>query len=134
MITKRFPEPINFFNILDSVFDEAFEGGGQYAKANIVDTESSIRVDVCLPGYEKNNVLVETDDGYLTISSKEISNSGQNTKYLINEFSIPSFKRRFKMPETVDMNTAKASFNNGILSVEFSKKEKKRSNRLIDIL
>jgi HSP20 family protein len=135
MFTTRFTDPINILNVLDSVLDHTIEDNYP-VKTNVIESEASLVFNLYLPGVDKSDVSVEVDSGYLTISSKEKLDKQlqEGSKYLLKEFSIPSFKRRFKIPSLVDAETVKASFNSGILSVEFVKVEKRKSNRLIDIL
>ena len=80
-----------------------------------------------LPGRSENDVNIELDHNTLTISSKieetkEQKEDKKSEKWLIKERRYSSFRRSFTIPEDVNSEEVKASFKNGILSVEMPRK------------
>lgn len=128
----RFYQPFDFLKTLDNVIDEMSEFNPT-SLSNIIEDGSSVRIDMCLPGRNKEDVKVEVDDGYITISSTG-EDKNREQKYVLKEFSISPFRRRFKISSNIDINSVRASFTNGILTVTVDKVKQKTSNRLIDIL
>ncbi len=80
---------------------------------DIVEEDDKIKVVVDMPGVEKEDikVYVSEDGKTLTIDAK-----GKDRKY----------HKEIRLPAAVDPNKAKATYKNGVLSVELEKVEKKK--------
>ncbi|CAH8263572.1 unnamed protein product [Arabidopsis lyrata] len=89
-----------------------------------------------LPGLKKEEVKVEVEDGnILQISGERSSeNEEKNDKWHRVERSSGKFMRRFRLPENAKMEEAKATMEDGVLSVTVPKvPEKKPEVKSIDI-
>ncbi|UZQ85671.1 Hsp20/alpha crystallin family protein [Thermoclostridium stercorarium] len=126
--SKRFGNPVrrdDFFGI-DRFFDEFFNDPffarwGSPFKADIRETDKEWIIDAELPGVDKNNINIEVDDGYLTISveqNEEINEEREN--YVRRERSYGSFRRSFFL-NNVKEDDIKAVYKNGILTVTLPK-------------
>lgn len=80
---------------------------------DIVEEEDKIKVIVDMPGVEKEDIkLYISEDGRtLTIDAK-----GKERRY----------HKEVRLPAAVDPNKAKATYKNGVLSIELEKVEKKK--------
>lgn len=80
---------------------------------DVVEEEDKIKVVVDIPGVEKDDIKIRiSDDGLLlTIDAKS-----KDRKY----------HKEIKLPTAVDPTKAKATYKNGVLSIEMEKVEKKR--------
>jgi HSP20 family protein len=87
---------------------------------DVVEEDDKIKVIVDMPGVEKEDIkLYVSEDGRtLTIDAK-----GKERRYY----------KEIKLPATVDPNKAKATYRNGVLSVELEKVEKKKGRFEIKI-
>lgn len=102
-------------------------------KCDIYEKDGRVHIEMDVPGYDKNDISVDIEDGVLTIeakSSKEFLDEGKN--YIRKERVSGSFKRQFNVGEIND-NEISAKFNNGVLEVSFPKEEKRETKRKIDI-
>lgn len=122
------PRRKNEFDLLDDMFGEPFfrEAESKIMKTDIKEKDDKYIIDVDLPGYEKENIKMEIEDGYLTIhattdTSKEEKEEG---KFVRKERYVGSCSRSFYVGEEVQIEDVKASFRNGTLKVEVAKKEK----------
>ena len=122
----------NFLTPSDRVFS-------RLPSVDVRDTEKAYILEAELPGYDEKDIEVHLDNNTLTIQSshveekKEDSNSKEaDRNYLIRERRSSSFSRSFKLPENADPEGITASFKNGILSLEISKKAEAQK-RLIQI-
>lgn len=99
--------------------------GSSLPKVNIVETNDEFRVEMAAPGMKKGDFHVELDNDVLTIHSEMTENveDGEDKKYSRREFSYQSFKRSFYLPNTVEADSIKAKYNDGILSLVIPKKE-----------
>lgn len=133
---------------IESMFNEFFNNdfpvsfrNGQVQKSpavNVVETKDGYRLEVAAPGLGKEDFEVKLDKDQLTISAKKAENKSEENKeerYTRREFSYLEFKRSFHLPETVDANSIKASYENGVLNVTLEKKPeaKPQPARVIEI-
>ena len=111
----------DFFNT-DFGFD--FNGGTSFPAVNIKDLEDRLLLEMAVPGMKKSDFNIDLDDSVLTISAEtktEVEEAKEN--YTRKEFGFTSFKRSFTLPETIDAEKIKASYTDGVLSIEIPKKE-----------
>lgn len=117
-------------------FDDMFEfkPEDKMMKCDIYEEDGKYVLEASIPGFNKEDVKIECEDGNIIISAErkadEVSN---NKKYLRRERHFHGkCERRFYLGE-IDEENIKASFNNGILKVIAPKKELEKSKRFIDI-
>ena len=132
-----------FPSIIDEMFKPDWLGGVQNFGANvpavnIKETDTVFRIELAAPGKKKEDFNVEVDHNVLTISSEERSETNEKDnegKYTRKEFSYNSFRRSFTLPETVNLDTINASYEDGVLHVKLPKKEEAlpKPKRLIEI-
>ncbi|UCD59805.1 MAG: Hsp20/alpha crystallin family protein [Flavobacteriaceae bacterium] len=130
-----------FPSLMDEILKPDWFGGLENYKStfppvNIQETETGFELELSVPGRKKEDFNVEIDEHILTITSeakKEEEVKGEN--YTRKEFSYSSFKRAFTLPETVNEEGIKASYENGILSFTLPKKEEAlpKPKRMIEI-
>lgn len=120
----------NWNQYLDSFFnDDFFDSSASINQpaVNVVESEKNYRLDLAVPGYQKEDFNVDVDGNLLTLSAqskKEEKEEKEN--YTRREFSFSSFKRTFTLPENVDAQQIKATYQNGILEINLPKIEEKK--------
>lgn len=73
---------------------------------------------VALPGVEPNEVQINLQGNYLTISGEHKSEQEKkDSDYMHREFSYEHFERTIMLPETVDTGKINAEFKNGVLEI-----------------
>ena len=105
--------------------------------ANIKETEKSFLIELAIPGMQKSDFDIHIEEIALTISSeKKRDEKIENEKYTRQEFSYSSFKRSFTLPDSIENDQVKASYENGLLSIELPKKlvAEKNNKKLIQIV
>ncbi|HMQ61969.1 MAG TPA: Hsp20/alpha crystallin family protein [Flavilitoribacter sp.] len=142
--TKYYPfaPAKNFGNWIDDFFNRSigdFIGtdfpAGQ-PSVNVIEEENEFRLEVAAPGLQKEDFQINLENGHLTISAKkEQKEEKTEGKYTRREFNYTSFSRSFNLPETVNEQGIKATYDSGILFVALPKKEeaKTKVTRTIDI-
>ncbi len=126
---KRVYRPVympDFFkNDFDSFFN--FDGYPSMSPAvNIREDEKNYLIEMALPGMNKKDIRIETENDTLSISSEiKEENKEDNNGYSRREFGNYSFCRSYTIPEDVIRDKISASFKDGILVVELPKSEKK---------
>lgn len=81
-----------------------------------------------LPGYEKENISLEINDGYLMISAKTSQNKDEKEegKYVRKERFVGECSRSFYVGDNIKEEDIKAAFKNGTLKIEVPKKEERK--------
>ncbi|MDY0089464.1 MAG: Hsp20/alpha crystallin family protein [Flavobacteriaceae bacterium] len=133
----------NFPSLIDEFLKPDWLGGMERFNAhvpavNIKETDNSFIVELAAPGKKKEDFNIELNENILTISSEEKTENeekGQEGRYTRKEFSYSSFKRAFTLPETVNEDSIKASYDDGVLHINLPKKEEAlpKPKRLIEI-
>ncbi|MEI6410359.1 MAG: Hsp20/alpha crystallin family protein [Bacteroidota bacterium] len=91
---------------------------------NVVETKDNFRVEIAAPGFDKQDFSITTEKEYVTIEAKrEVKTENADERYTRREFRFESFKRSYKLPETVNQDLISAVYENGILNVTLPKKE-----------
>ena len=86
-------------------------------------------VDIDLPGFNKDEIKLELDNGYLTVSaSKSLDEEHKNErgKLIRQERYAGSMQRSFYVGENITEEDIKASFKHGVLNLTLPKKEKEK--------
>jgi HSP20 family protein len=98
---------------------------------DLVETETDFVLRADLPGVDENDVKIELEDRVLTISGeRKAEHEEHNQGYYRVERSSGSFTRTLTLPEGVDPEAVKASFDNGVLEVRIPKPEEKKPHRV----
>ena len=102
-------------------------------KCDIYEKGGRVHIELDVPGFNKEDVKVDLDDGILTIAATKHEDKEEKEKnYYRKERLFGSFKRQFNVGN-VKENEIDAKFNNGVLKISFPKEEQKQSKKFIDI-
>ena len=113
----------NFPDITKSVGVKPFQGTA-YPKVNVYEYDDKVGVVAEIPGLDKKDLSVEVENGVLTISGdKHGLFDDKGAKVIRRELKHSSFKRSFELGELLDGDNIKASFKDGLLSIEIPKTE-----------
>lgn len=128
---KFFPRTTSFFDdAFDDVFSAPFFRGSNEVsmKTDITEKDGNYLLDIELPGCKKEDIKMELDEGYLTISaSRNTSNEEKDDKGNIirQERYSGTYQRSFYVGDEVNETDIKASYDNGELKIIVPKKEAK---------
>ena len=95
-------------------------------RTDIKETDTTFEIDIDLPGFKKENVHAEIEDGYLTIEASTESENEEKDEagtYLRKERFTGKCRRSFYVGEDISEEDIHAKFENGILSVTVPKKQ-----------
>ncbi|MBB6461489.1 Hsp20/alpha crystallin family protein [Flammeovirga kamogawensis] len=84
---------------------------------NVKEGAESFTVEVVVPGITKENIDISVKENKLIVSYKHTSEENEEVKYLKREFSKKDFERTFTLPNNINLDEIKASYDEGILSV-----------------
>ena len=79
-------------------------------------------LEIIAPGKSNDDFKVEIDNRLLSITmTNNIQESDYN--YNLKEFEFPSFEKSFELPQTIEIDKVKSTYNSGILSINLPKKK-----------
>ena len=116
----------------DDFFDDFFNAPARRSymptasmKCDVKELDQSYQIDMQLPGYDKDDIEVSVDKGYLTVSAshKENKEDKEDGKYIRKECFTGSCQRSFYVGDAVKGEDIGAAFTNGILSLTVTKAE-----------
>ena len=118
------------FDLLDDMFGDVFfnEGESKLMKTDIKEKKDEYIIDIDLPGYEKEDIKLNIQDGYLTVHAtvNKEEKDEEKGKFVCKERYSGECSRSFYVGENVTENEIKAKFKNGTLTIEIPKKEEKK--------
>ena len=97
-------------------------------KTDVKETDTGYEVDIDLPGFKKDEINAQLDNGYLTISAAkglDKDEKDKKGKYIRKERYAGSMSRSFYVGEGVTQEDIKAKYEDGILRLSVPKKEAK---------
>jgi len=114
---------------------ERFENLSLAPAVDIIEDSEHFKVEAEMPGMDEENVKVSIDNGILSIhGEKTISKKNNNKNYMSREISYGCYDRNISLPDSVDVNKAKATFKKGMLWVELPKRhEHAKESRVIEV-
>lgn len=113
-------------NLFDEVLSNPFFNGidNEVMKTDVKEKDGSYVLDMDLPGFNKEDIRMELEDGYLTISaSKNQCNEDkdENGNYVFQERFTGQCSRSFYIGDNVKESDIRAAYRNGLLRVVFPK-------------
>lgn len=122
LASKRFSDMIDeFFN--DAVNDRR---DSFVPSIDISETDKQFIISAELPGMKKEDININLENGRLAISGERSFEKEEEGKtYHRIETNYGSFSRSFQLPDNVDENSIKASYEDGLLNITIEKGEDK---------
>ena len=114
------------------VFDNAFDSWSKvtgFPFWNVVKySKGKYGLELGLAGFKKENVLVEVNEGVLTIEGKV---DDAAVDYVQKGLSTKSFYKQFALPNEAVVD--EATMEDGMLKIQFGVKEIKKKSQKVDI-
>ncbi|PSQ10397.1 Hsp20/alpha crystallin family protein [Halobacteriales archaeon QS_7_69_60] len=87
-------------------------GFGGDAHVSVYETDERVRVVADMPGVDKDDIDIKCDGRHVTISAST---------------EVSDYRERVELPARVDEHSASATFNNGVLEIEFDRADSSAS-------
>jgi HSP20 family protein len=101
-----------------------------YPKVNVYEYDDKVGVVAEIPGLDKADLQIDVEDGVLTVAgNKHGLFDDEGAKVIRRELKHSSFKRQFELGEQLDGEKIKASFKDGLLSIEIPKIEPEKPKK-----
>ena len=123
LINTQFPE------IEKQVGVKPFQGTA-YPKVNVYEYDDKVGVIAEIPGLDKKDLSIDVEDGVLTIAgNKHGLFDDTGAKVIRKELKQSSFKRQFELGDLLNGDKVKATFKDGLLSIEIPKIEPEKPKK-----
>lgn len=113
-----------FGNDLDSFWGRK---ESKLMRTDIREKDGNYILEIDVPGYSKENIKIELENGYLMVTAENNKNGEENTNgYIRQERFFGTCARTYYVGKNVKQEDIKASFKNGILVLSFPKEEERK--------
>lgn len=117
----------NDFDLFDDFIDDTFFSRKEknLMKTDIRETKDKYLLDIDLPGFDKENINISLDNGYLNIEAKigDEKDTEDDEKIVRKERYYGECSRSFYIGEQFKEEDIHAEFKNGILKIKLAKKQ-----------
>ena len=120
---------------LDDIFDNFLSVPEESnMKCDIYEKDGIYHIEMDIPGFDKKDIKVECDKGYLTITAQkeEKEEEHKDKNYIRRERRYGTYKREFYLGE-LDSDKINAEFKDGVLTVTVPKKEEVETKTVIEV-
>jgi len=121
--------PRRNFDLFDDFFDDSLFNKKEknFMKTDIKEKKDKYIIEMDLPGFEKENIKLELNNGYLTITGKQENNiDEEEEKYVHKERFYGECTRSFYVGDNIKEEDIEAEFKNGMLKIDIPKKEEQK--------
>jgi len=138
-LMRRFSDEMNNlfqdFGLGHNWFGQNLPEGIWAPQVEVVEENNQLIVRADLPGLKRDDIKVELSDDGLTIEGERRNeNEEKGEGFYRSERSYGKFYRRVPLPESVNPQNAKATFNNGVLEITMpAPKQAERKTRRLEI-
>ena len=140
MVLQRF-DPFRDLRNMEETMNRLWRGIGTTATReaaedwniaiDVVQKPEEIVVNASLPGVKPEDIDVTIEDNVLTLKAeRQAEHREENSRYLVQERSYGSYYRALRLPDTVDVNKVKSSYEHGVLAISLPKAEEKKPRQI----
>ena len=121
-------QPMNEMVDLNELFNRSFQRNGSSQMEplrlalDVYETEENLILRAAIPGASKEDITVEFEDQFLTVTAKvNRPELPENAKSILQESTFGSITRTLKIARRLDVENSKGTFVDGVLEVTFPK-------------
>jgi HSP20 family protein len=120
---EMFPEFPRFARLIDAMMNASLPAAVVAEEAFVpaidaYERDGNYVIEAALPGFRKDDLSIDVQPGQVTISGQyEEQKQDNKSKPRYSEIRRAAFTRTILLPREVDPQTAKATFENGLLSI-----------------
>ena len=130
--------PLILRRMMDRLFEDAFvlPAGAQSAEAgsramNVYQDGQSLVLEAHLPGVKPEDIDVTVEQGIVTVRCQANGDDEQKSRdYLVRQHRAESFLQSLRLPDSVDVDAARATFQHGVLRLTFPRTEQAQPRRV----
>ena len=129
---------------MDRFLDDSFAGPGswynltggngigtRYLPVDVYETPEEIVVRAHVPGVTPEHLEVNYQQGVLSLRAKsDLPETHESWRWYVHELSTGEVVRQIQLPRTIDVDKAKASFENGVLTLALPKAAEAKARQI----
>lgn len=116
------PKRNYYLNDYFDMFNMPYSKEKEYMKTDIYESNNKYILELDLPGIKKDNIRVNYENGYLTVSILKNSLPASPDTYIRRERFYGQIKRSFYIGIKKESDL-KAKYNDGVLTISFPKED-----------
>ena len=124
------PSRLFFDSFLDDFEEPKFK---KMMRCDILEEDNNYKLVVDIPGYNKEDINVECENGIIKISCEKKEEFEENKKYIRKERRFEKCERSFNFGD-IKEDEIEAKYNNGTLTLTIPKQEKIDNKKNIEIM
>ena len=111
--------------------DELTTTGSFIPAVDVYEDEHKVTLKLEVPGVKEEDLDVQVENNTLTIrGERKFEKEEKEENFQRIERRYGSFSRSFTLPNTIDTESVKASYENGILKLELAKREEAKPKQI----
>lgn len=141
VVSSRFPAFGSFGGLLQDVFNDPFfqtieaQPAAGVLPLDVSEDDSNLIVRASLPGFAKEQITAEVNDGVLTIvgTKEDEATDEKNTKterYFRRERRVGTVSRSVSLPEGINSDDVRAELKDGVLTLRLAKTPKAQPRKI----
>ena len=124
----------SFGGVFDSPLEASLEAqfpGGWLPAVDVIDGKDSVTVKAELPGMKKEDIDISLQEGVLNLSGERKGGRDEKSGGVTrSERWFGRFQRSISLPYAVETKNIKASYTNGVLTIEMAKAEEAKPKQI----
>lgn len=111
----------------DDLFDSFFqEPSNSFLKTDIKDNEDNYELIVDVPGFDKDEIEIKLEGGYLAISANKEKEEDFKDEYYVRQERIRSSAiRKFYVGDSLNEEDIEAKLDKGVLTIKVPKEQER---------
>jgi HSP20 family protein len=138
MILNELPVPFRNGSLdsqIDRVLSDAIQSVNQWSKrwnppCNVYENDEGFTVQMALPGWDAKELDVQVEDQTLCVQGGRSNDESDQRTWYERGIATGSFSSSFRLPDYADQDKAKASYNQGLLTITFPKREEAKPRHI----
>ena len=99
-------------------------------RADIYETGDQVVLQLDIPGVKADSVDIQCEKGLLNIKGERSFNADERRQYYRVENVYGPFERYFEIPATLNVEQVKATYHEGVLTLEFPKTDAAKPKKI----
>ena len=127
---------VSLRDAINRLFEDSFvtsespSGGAQPVPVNVFHAGDNIVVYAPMPGLQPEDLDINVTNGVLSIRGEQRGPGQERRDFLRHEWTVGPYQRSIPLPDYVDVSSARASLDNGVLVVTFNRSEQSKPRKI----
>ena len=138
MILNELPVPFRNGSLdsqIDRVLSDAIQSVNQWSKrwnpaCNVYENDGGFTVQMALPGWDAKELDVQVENQTLCVQGRRSSDESGQTTWYERGIETGPFSSSFRLPDYADQEKVRASYNQGLLTITFPKREEAKARHI----